>query len=289
MGIKFKHSLLFVILCLLGNVSAQNYLPLEIGNRWDFRNYYNNGNNVQEKEASTIIVKMDSTMPNGKTYFFLDGQGAYISGWVRTDTNWLFRYNASDSTEYPFLNFDLQFGDTLRNEKIIGFITLARKDTIRLFNKYSTRLVFDHQLGFDNIMSLSFSNKYGFLGESYYYFGTIDYSQLSGCIIGDSTYGTILSVGKSFSNDIRGYSLFQNYPNPFNPSTNISFSIPEGQLVELNIYDLLGRKLMSLLNEYRHSGKHDIKFNNSNLASGVYFYQLKAGKFIQTKKLIILK
>ena len=290
MKLRLNNILSFLLLCLCGTLYAQNELPLEIGNRWEFRNFYqDSGGHYQEKEPSKVIVKMDSIMPNGKSYFLLEGSGAYISGWVRTDSSWFFYYDKSDSTEYPYINFNMQRGDTLRNEKIIGFITLDKKDTIDLFDQRMIRLTFQQQLSYDNIMAVSFSNKYGLLGESSYYFGERDYSQLSGCIIGDSTYGTILSVDQSVPKSVKGYALYQNYPNPFNPVTSINYTIPNSDFVSIEVYDVLGNKIETLVNEYKTAGNYQAEFNGSNISSGVYFCRMQDGDFVKTRKMILLR
>jgi hypothetical protein len=85
------------------------------------------------------------------------------------------------------------------------------------------------------------------------------------------------------------YSLSQNYPNPFNPTTTISYSIKENDLVQLKVYDILGREVAVLVNEDQKSGSYQITFNASNLPSGIYFYKLTSGNFTETKKLILLK
>jgi hypothetical protein len=85
------------------------------------------------------------------------------------------------------------------------------------------------------------------------------------------------------------FALLQNYPNPFNPSTRIEFHIPNAELVNLKIYDLLGREVKSLVNEEMQPGVHIVELDASALASGIYFYSLKAGKFISTKKMILLR
>ncbi len=85
------------------------------------------------------------------------------------------------------------------------------------------------------------------------------------------------------------YRLDQNYPNPFNPSTTIRYRIPASGLVTLKVYDILGREVMILTDERQFSGYHEVIFNAGNLASGIYFYQLKAGSYVQTKKLLFLK
>lgn len=86
-----------------------------------------------------------------------------------------------------------------------------------------------------------------------------------------------------------GYELSQNYPNPFNPVTTIDFSIGESTDVKLVVYNVLGQKVKTLKDEYMAAGKHSIKFDAQGLASGVYFYSLKAGDFNVTKKLMVLK
>lgn len=83
--------------------------------------------------------------------------------------------------------------------------------------------------------------------------------------------------------------LFQNYPNPFNPVTTINYTLPHEGQVKLTIYDLLGNELAVLENGYRESGSYKVNWNAENLPSGIYYYQLKSGKFIQTKKMILIK
>ena len=85
------------------------------------------------------------------------------------------------------------------------------------------------------------------------------------------------------------YALNQNYPNPFNPSTTIEFALPKSGEVHLVVYDILGRVVTELANGDFDAGYHKINFNASNLASGVYFYSIKAGDFVSVKKLMLLK
>ena len=85
------------------------------------------------------------------------------------------------------------------------------------------------------------------------------------------------------------FSLSQNYPNPFNPSTKISWQSPISSWQTLIVFDILGNEVATLVNEYKAAGKYDIEFDASGLNSGVYFYQLKIGSFIQTRKMILMK
>jgi hypothetical protein len=85
------------------------------------------------------------------------------------------------------------------------------------------------------------------------------------------------------------YYLHQNNPNPFNPSTTIKYELPKSSEVRLSVYDMLGREVSVLVNERRDAGVHEVKFESSNLASGVYFYRLRAGDFVQTRKLLLCR
>lgn len=85
------------------------------------------------------------------------------------------------------------------------------------------------------------------------------------------------------------YYLAQNYPNPFNPETTIKYSLPIGGFVNISVYDLLGREVAKLINEEMSAGSYQIKFNAGNLSSGIYFYVLRAGDFISTRKMMLVK
>ncbi|MBP6673215.1 MAG: T9SS type A sorting domain-containing protein [Bacteroidetes bacterium] len=85
------------------------------------------------------------------------------------------------------------------------------------------------------------------------------------------------------------YVLEQNYPNPFNPATSIRFVLPVSGMTTLTVYDLLGREVAALMNERKDVGTHTVPFNASLLTSGIYFYQLRSGSFIDTKKMLLVK
>jgi photosystem II stability/assembly factor-like uncharacterized protein len=85
------------------------------------------------------------------------------------------------------------------------------------------------------------------------------------------------------------FALLQNYPNPFNPSTRILFEVPRSTFVVLKVFDVLGREVATLVNEEMRPGRYERPFDGSGLASGVYFYRLHAGTFVQTKKLLLMK
>jgi hypothetical protein len=103
------------------------------------------------------------------------------------------------------------------------------------------------------------------------------------------TNSIVTSVEKTISFDNYSFSLKQNYPNPFNPVTSIQYSLSSMQFVTLKIYDVLGNEIATLVNEEKSAGEYEVEFNGNGLTSGIYFYQLKAGESIQTRKMILLK
>ena len=102
-------------------------------------------------------------------------------------------------------------------------------------------------------------------------------------------YAQDITEVEEISNIISDFYLEQNYPNPFNPSTIIKYAIPELSKVKLTLFNLLGEEVTTLVNEEKVAGNYSVEFNASSLPSGVYFYQLKAGDFIDTKKMILIK
>jgi hypothetical protein len=132
--------------------------------------------------------------------------------------------------------------------------------------------------GIENIPVLSFAfNEEGYLFAGTYLQGVYKSRDILTGIKGKNNVGE------------HSFYLNQNYPNPFNPHTKIKYSVPQTSKVQIKVFDVLGKELETLVNEEKPAGSYEIDFNASELPSGVYFYQLKAGKFIQTKKMILLR
>jgi hypothetical protein len=85
------------------------------------------------------------------------------------------------------------------------------------------------------------------------------------------------------------YFMEQNYPNPFNPTTTIRYGLPERSMVTLIVYNTLGQQVAQLASGEMESGYHEVKFDGAKFASGVYFYRIRAGSFVQTKKFVSLR
>ncbi len=101
---------------------------------------------------------------------------------------------------------------------------------------------------------------------------------------------TITDLKETWTFEIpKKFELYQNFPNPFNPATKIRYSIAKEGLVTLKIFNIIGEEVAVLVNKEKSSGMYEIDFNAASIPSGVYFYQLKAADFIQTKKMILIK
>ena len=103
---------------------------------------------------------------------------------------------------------------------------------------------------------------------------------------GSYEYSEVVEVTNLAPTD---YALHQNYPNPFNPATTISYSLPVKSQVTLVVYNTLGESVVQLVSEEKAPGRYKVEFNATNLPSGIYFYRLQSGSFVDTKKMILLK
>jgi len=111
----------------------------------------------------------------------------------------------------------------------------------------------------------------------------------------DNVFGTMGT--HDFTTDVKditselptAYALNQNFPNPFNPGTRINFSIPTEGFVTLDVYNSIGQKVATLVNETKTAGTYQVGFDGANLSSGIYFYKISSGNFSETKKMILLK
>ncbi|MEO6694941.1 MAG: T9SS type A sorting domain-containing protein [Ignavibacteria bacterium] len=87
----------------------------------------------------------------------------------------------------------------------------------------------------------------------------------------------------------QGFTLAQNYPNPFNPETKIRYLLPCSSFVTLKVFDITGREVKVLINEFKQAGNYEVTFDGSNLSSGVYYYRIETSKNFEIKKMILIK
>lgn len=126
--------------------------------------------------------------------------------------------------------------------------------------------------------------------------GVNDIAVITGSFHPDVNGYILMLYGQNIPTDINvtkeeqlNFNLYQNYPNPFNPKTAIKYDLPKDGLVSLEIFDILGRKVAKIVNEYQSAGSYNHSFNASSFASGVYIYKLQAGDYLSSRKMILLK
>jgi hypothetical protein len=255
--------------------------PLQIGNRWQ---YTDGSGSVNYSESRAV---KDTVMPNGLIYTRV--AGALVSGFFRKEGSKVFSYNTTSNTEFLKYDFSLKTGDTVRVQIIATrkiLTTVSSVGTMNIFGytrNYMTFFQDDLSSTNDNFEMIV--DRFGIL-ECY---GEGPTFGLNGAIINGIQYGEILQVENPDKNIPIYFSLLQNYPNPFNPNTKINYNVPKSVFVTIKVYDVLGKEVTTLVNENKPVGNYSVEFNANKLVSGVYFYRMQAGNFIQTKKLILVK
>jgi Secretion system C-terminal sorting domain len=269
--------------------TAAKFYPLNIGDEYVYQR-------VQlilecfpvSSNKFKVTVVSDTILSNGKKYFIFSG------------FNWPFqRIDSSSMNVYSYQNGEDVLLDSLlgnsgdlfngkRNPESI-YPAVIFKTTRTIFNETKNAKVILN--GVNNFGPYSYSLVEGFgltdisncldFGESY---------ELKGCIIKGVVYGDTTTGIRQISSTIpEKFSLEQNYPNPFNPKTIINYELPITNYVSLKVYDVLGKEVAALVSQKQNAGSYEVEFNGENFSSGIYFYKLEAGNFIETKRMILLK
>jgi len=116
--------------------------------------------------------------------------------------------------------------------------------------------------------------------------GSVGYRGVVGLALSPDSLTNVNENSKNIPVD---FALYQNYPNPFNPKTIISYQLAANCNITLKVFDIIGKEVRTLVNEEKQKGSYKVEFDGSNLTSGIYFFRLKAGNFISTRKMTLLK
>ena len=181
-----------------------------------------------------------------------------------------------EATNFEFTpkNITVEIGDTVRWKNVEGNHNVVADDGSFTSGSASTSSwVYDHV--------------FTSAGENPYY--CVNHGSAGGNgMAGNVTVEVPTGVAKQ-NGLINNFKLEQNYPNPFNPNTKINWQSPAGGRQTLKIFDVVGNEIATLIDEVKPAGNYDIEFDASSLSSGVYFYRLNAGAYIQTKKMLLIK
>ncbi len=280
------------------------YYPLHAGDYWQYQEVASNSEPPFEKDTLFYSVEAvkDTILSNGRSYQAL----RYV--YPNHDSLWV--YERVDSLTGRVFRYDTSWA---ADERIMDSLFAEPPDTIQS----SPNTVYPIPVGnyraiciyinADTLLGKATHIKYfggGSMFESthalaeglglYSYsfewdFGHTDVT-LQYAVIDGKEYGTeVPTYVKGRTAELQSFILFQNYPNPFNPSTVISYQLSTRVFVVLNVYDVLGRKVETLIHSPQAAGIHSVTFDAQNLPSGVYLYRLQAGTYQDTKKLLLLK
>ncbi len=287
------------------NYEALSYYPLHIGDKWQYKINTSHiaSDSVQETKIGECEIIGD-TIIQSKKYFIRESIGIDIDIYGNNPKEFL-RIDSITGLVYNF---------NLNKENIVDSLFATENDTTNSF--YIIKVFYNNILGLRtksklylssvisgyDYYSWEISENFGFSKMSYSDATTLtkyEYELVYAKINGKE-YGTL--VGINVKNNLQNdYKLSQNYPNPFNPTTTIKYQIPEHSAqtnvasdfspsnVELKIYDILGKEVTTLVNKKQNPGNYKVIFDASNLSSGVYYYQLKIGRFTETKKMLLLR
>jgi hypothetical protein len=198
-------------------------------------------------------------------------------------------------------SFKARLGDTIRMNceppsQLSRYICTDTNSTVVLGSLRQSR-IYNNSAFFENQQQRRYAKGIGcYFGSTLGYEGgtysCIRSMTLLGCVINGVVYGdtsTLVGINQISSEIPQDYTLSQNYPNPFNPVTNIKFEMPKSGLVKLVIYDAAGKEITHLVNQQMQAGSYSADWDASAYPSGVYFYKIETGSFVETQKMILLK
>jgi len=241
----------------LGHYIGDSHMPLHITR--NYNGQYTNQSGVHSRYESTLIGDFQSQIIyDGDSLQYIDNLPDFVFNMLYDNYQYVDSVLYADSAAQAFA------GNHTSSTYYNKFWEIAKNFTIGLFQKASYRLT---------------------------------------CIIYTEwiNAGGASSLANEKNNLPSSFDLLQNYPNPFNPTTKIKFTIPQVetrvgsslQIVTLKVYDILGNEIATLVNEEKQPGIYEVEFNTSSIkhlpSSGIYFYRLEAGSFVQTRKMVLLK
>lgn len=239
-----------------------------------------NNNNSNYKILLQINTDTESQKMGGAT-FVLSYDTALLS----------YADNPENGTDFIFSNFNLGFYDTAKVTKVvdgrvwlnIDLITDGHGTTVQKGPDSWTDLV---ELNFESSNTVPNNAIHWRINDKFWHV----YDSDNSTTWDKGNFDLVTSLeNKNQSGNEFSYHLSQNYPNPFNPTTTIQYYVPERSTIKLVVYNTIGQEVAVLADGEKEPGSYSFDFNASELPSGIYFYRLQAGSFIQTKKMVLLK
>ena len=272
----------------LAQTNPLDFFPHHVGDRWDYA-YWNGGFYT----FYSVMLTHDSVGFDGSHNLFYNNQSTPD---YRIDTS----YNVFWVPQNSFLNYlryklaaDSGEAWTIRPEpNYVLWAWVARVESTIVFSRATVVKTYRYNpgppdsAGYHYIEERQLASGFGLIYE---WQEPGVFSTLIGCVIAGDTIGTLVSVNTAGPELPKEYTLYQNYPNPFNSSTTIEFDLPEATVVNLSIYDLLGRLVATPSVGKLVAGQHRVFWNASTMPSGVYFIRLSTPRSTQLKKALLVR
>jgi hypothetical protein len=275
----------FSTLCIFAQSSSLDFYPLHVNNQWQYSN------------GECVTVENDTLLSNGLVYKKIVTSNC-LSNQILFDyyeridslTSQVYRYSY-------FCNGDVLIDSLAAREndhfRAIRFGVEPPCEGLSVCSYFITDTVFGlytQMKSFHGIYATDppeyiMARGFGIVRMYGYYFG----KELRFAIINNVQYGTPITSIRDNNYGLNEFRLSQNYPNPFNSSSVIKYSLPTSSKVIIKVFDILGTEIETLVNEEKPSGTYEVTWNATNLPSGIYFYRIQSGNFIDTKKMILLK
>jgi len=235
-----------------------------------------------------MAIVGDTTLLNSHNYLVLAGS-IFGPPFLRLDGSSVYACNYSDTAEFKLFDFLASPGDTIA---VLGGGTEVMIFRSTWFDSIDQHRYWDFGL-YRGVPPVMYEFAAWWIRDSVgpVYLRSepgLSWSLAGACIAGD-IIGVLTSMNQIDVDIPERPFLKQNYPNPFNPTTTITYDLPQRTSVDISIYDLLGRKLLTLVNETQGAGSYKVQLNLSLFASGIYIYQLKTNLITQTRKMMLLK
>ncbi len=286
--------------------SLFSFYPLDKGNSWQYRSTYVTRIMGSEVGRSvyyyTVNIYNDTTVNSGRRYYVVQSSDKSLSQprYQRIDslTSQVFVFDtSSNGKELRLDSLPPLPGSPWSGRRLLPYPgRIAQKIDTQFF--FGTPRVCRHYFSPVGIGPYAHYTLTEGIGVSTFVHGVYDVEQYQGSSIEDTLvyakingkeYGTLVSVRQNRKEVDANFTLDQNYSNPFNPTTIIRYALPEGDHVSMKVYDALGRHIATLADEWQTAGLHTAIFSATNLSSGAYFLNFRAGRFNTTKKILFLK
>ncbi|MFZ2325047.1 MAG: T9SS type A sorting domain-containing protein [Ignavibacteriaceae bacterium] len=297
---------LFAVSYTAAQVDTTDWFPMQTGNYWEYMAW-----TIMGPKYFSIKVVGDTLMPNEKNYSifykkYFDTSSDFI-WYFRKDSNAVLSYTGISSL---FPSGEFKYLDFIKPDSTIWLIipiyNCCNPNSRGISSTYNDNTYYDflnktneakqfEDVYVDSVNTIWTPSDGSFpivlnrgLGIVWHFIFNDGSYYLQGALINGVKMGVITDINKEDNNIPISFSL-QSYPNPFNSRTNFIINLPVSDYTELSLYNILGQKIATLIDEYKSAGNYNIQFNANHLSSGVYLAVLKQNKFTVKEKIILLK